>query len=124
MDRNDEAYAHWSEANRFALEGLKSLFLINSGGAIAYLGIISNHKAAPAPMILFIGGSICTATGFILGYYSKLYCGNARLLKGPEAISKCTMGQKLNLAAAISVIVSVGFTVWATVSIYYIKFSL
>ena len=61
---------HWAEANKYALEAMKTLLLLNGGSAVALLAFVGNLKgtggAATLPaigsaMLCFGLGALCAA---------------------------------------------------------------
>ena len=39
---------HWAEGNKYAIEGIKTLLLLNGGSAVALLAFIGNWKEGPS----------------------------------------------------------------------------
>jgi hypothetical protein len=81
---------HWAEGNKYALEAMKALLLLNGGAAIALLTFIGNRPAAPAAKAViaaavgnaltsFGAGTISAAVVFILAYATQLHYGNGSL---------------------------------------------
>ena len=75
---------HWGEGNKYAIEAVKVLLLLNGGGAIALLTFIENRTpvAAVKPVIAeallsFGVGTASAASVFVLAYLTQHY-GNAR----------------------------------------------
>lgn len=84
--REKSAQFHWAEANKFALEFCKSLFLFNTGLAAALLAFLgSSHKnpaSAVSPglrcsiFLFFLAGALA-ALSFSVGYLVNLFHGNS-----------------------------------------------
>jgi hypothetical protein len=71
---------HWSEGHKYALEGIKSLLLLNGAAAIAILAFASNTKLIDglliAGIICFGLGSLFSVIAFTTAYKTQLNYGN------------------------------------------------
>jgi uncharacterized membrane protein YidH (DUF202 family) len=77
---------HWGEGTKYAIEGMKSLLLLNGGAAIALLTFIGNHPvvtkksmmtdAVGNSLLSFGVGTVSAAMVFILAYLTQLHYGN------------------------------------------------
>ena len=82
---DDHQKWHWGESNKFAMEAMKTLLLLNGGSAVALLAFVGNLKGsnatAPLPsigsaMLCFGLGALCAALAFIFAYLAQLEYGN------------------------------------------------
>lgn len=80
---------HWDQGNRYAVEGIKTLLLLNGGAALALLAFEGNKgKLEPVAaqvailvgnsMISFGIGALSAALGFMVAYLTQLQYGNNR----------------------------------------------
>ena len=76
---------HWGEGNKFAMEAMKALLLLNGGGALALLTFFGTRGKMTAVTADAIGnallafgvgtvGSVCI---FVLAYLTQLHYGNS-----------------------------------------------
>ena len=77
-------YSHWQEAQKFAIEGIKVLLLINGGAAVALLTFIghaspTNVSAMGKALIIFGLGALLAAFDLMFGYLANLHYGNEEL---------------------------------------------
>jgi hypothetical protein len=81
----DEQQWHWAEGNKYALEGMRSILLLNGGGALALLTFFGNRTRpltgasadAIGNSLLFFGiGTVESAIVFLLAYLTQLHYGN------------------------------------------------
>jgi hypothetical protein len=84
---------HWGEGTKYALEGMKTLLLLNGGSAVALLAFVGNLKrsdatpgatATPLPtvgcaILCFGFGALCVAVAFSFAYVAQLMYGNKRV---------------------------------------------
>lgn len=75
---------HWEQGNKFALEGLKVLLLINGGGAVALLTFLGHSTSfslrnAAWSLLAFGIGSFLTTITFLCAYVTQLHYGNDEL---------------------------------------------
>ena len=81
MNPGDEAKWHWAEGMKFALEGVKSLFLLNGAASISILTFIGNMKVGSNQLIIallcFTFGAVMTVPAMIFAYLTQLQYGNA-----------------------------------------------
>jgi hypothetical protein len=78
---------HWTEGNKYAIEGMKTLLLLNGGSALALLAFFGNrgkvtpnsidiaHSAGNA-LLMFGLGALTTGFVFICAYLTQLQYGN------------------------------------------------
>ena len=74
---------HWAEGTKYAIEGIKTLLLLNGGAAIAlmtFLGhsnvVAINMATAGRSLVLFAFGALLAAFDFLFAYLSQLHYGN------------------------------------------------
>lgn len=98
---------HWDQGNKFAVEGLKVLLLLNGGAAVALMTFLGhlNQKgvtaAAGSALVVFGLGALSTTVAFACAYASQLQYGNdARGVEG--ARSKATFWHNLTYGAVIA----------------------
>ena len=80
---DDHEKWHWAEGNKYAIEGIKTLLLLNGGSAVALLAFIGNWKEGPRPsigsaLLWFGAGALCAAVAFIGAYMTQLNYGSRR----------------------------------------------
>jgi type 1 fimbriae regulatory protein FimB/type 1 fimbriae regulatory protein FimE len=86
----EEARWHWGEGNKYSLEAMKALLLLNGGGAIALLTFIGNSKisigeshqiveAVSRSLISFGFGVVCAVLIYVTAYETNLQYGNQAL---------------------------------------------
>ena len=86
---DDDSKWHWSEGNRYALEGMKVLLALNGGAAIALMTFVGhstriiNMGAAGRSLVIFGVGALLAAFVFFCGYQAQMYYGNAALNETP-----------------------------------------
>ena len=73
---------HWQEGNKYAVEGIKTLLLLNGGAAVALLTFAASLKGpsgAPligAALICFGLGALIGSCVFVCAYLTQLHYGN------------------------------------------------
>jgi hypothetical protein len=79
---------HWQEGNKYALECMKALLLLNGGGALALLTFFGNRGkmlttvSADAIGYALIGfgiGTVGSVLVFVFAYFTQLQYGNVGL---------------------------------------------
>jgi hypothetical protein len=82
---SDQQQWHWQEGNKYALECMKSLLLLNGGGALALLTFFGNRgkvlsnistEAIGAALTSFGVGTVGSVVVFMLAYLTQLHYGN------------------------------------------------
>jgi hypothetical protein len=76
---------HWQEGNKYALECMKALLLLNGGGALALLTFFGNRgkmlttasaDAIGYALTSFGLGTVGSVMMFVLAYFTQLHYGN------------------------------------------------
>jgi hypothetical protein len=86
---DDDSKWHWEQGNKYAVEAIKTLLLLNGGAALALLAFVGNKAkldAVAAEVARFVAnsiasfaiGALCAAIGFVLAYLTQLQYGNNR----------------------------------------------
>ncbi|MDR3750331.1 MAG: hypothetical protein P4K94_02480 [Terracidiphilus sp.] len=79
----DQANWHWAEGIKFALEGVKLLFLLNGAASVAVLTFIGNMRVGSGllvgALIAFALGAASVIPAMIFAYLTQLHYGNAEL---------------------------------------------
>ena len=112
---------HWGEANKYALEAAKSLFIFNNGSAIALISIFNKDiYYFLCPISLFFLGSILDLIYMACSYYANLYYGNRDCShnqnekdgfdKKAKKFHKCA--ERFGWFALLTPIISIGFTIY------------
>jgi hypothetical protein len=79
---------HWGEGNKYAMEGMKAMLLLNGGGALALLTFFGNRgkmltvvsaDAIDRSLISFSVGTIGCALVFVMAYFTQLEYGKSGL---------------------------------------------
>lgn len=74
---------HWAEGMKYALEGMKSTFILNGAAAVSILTFIGNAKAKSfyliISMVLFSFGAASGVLTMLFAYWAQLYYGNAEM---------------------------------------------
>ena len=77
---SEDAKWHWGEGTKYAIEGAKSILIINGAASVSVLTFIGNMKLHPAyliyAMILFAVGALFSVLIFIFAYCAQLSYGN------------------------------------------------
>ncbi len=78
---DDTAKWHWAEGLKFALEGVKLLFILNGASAVAMLTFTGNSKVNSHQlvysMVFFALGAASTVVIMVMAYVTQLHYGNA-----------------------------------------------
>src|ERR1035441_7690900 len=81
MDSVDDAKWHWAEGMKFALEGVKLLFILNGAASVSILTFVGNLKIGSIPlisaMLCFAFGAATTVPAMVFAYLTQLQYGNA-----------------------------------------------
>ena len=71
---------HWAEGNKYATEGIKLLFALNGGAAIAVMTFIGQTNSRPNHyywiLFFFALGALVSGATFWLAYETQLLYGN------------------------------------------------
>jgi hypothetical protein len=77
----DEAKWHWAEGMKFALEGVKLLFILNGAASVSILTFIGNMRVSSSQLIWallsFSFGAATTVPAMVFAYLTQLQYGNA-----------------------------------------------
>lgn len=83
MNSEDEAKWHWAEGIKFALEGIKLLFLLNGASAVSILTFTgktgSDSGSLIWSMLSFAFGAAMTVPAMLFAYLTQLHYGNSSL---------------------------------------------
>ena len=81
MSSDDEAKWHWAEGMKFALEGVKLLFILNGAASVSILTFVGNMRAGSSQIIwallCFALGAAATVPAMVFAYLTQLQYGNA-----------------------------------------------
>lgn len=81
----DEQKWHWGEGNKYSMEAMKALLLLNGGGALALLAFFGNRakmlttvstEAIDWSLIGFSVGTFSSVILFVFAYLTQLNYGN------------------------------------------------
>ena len=79
----EETKFHWAEGMKYALEGIKTLFLLNGAATVSILTFIGNTKDNSDQliysMICFAFGAATGPVSLFLAYLAQLKYGNAAM---------------------------------------------
>jgi hypothetical protein len=79
----EEAKWHWAEGMKYAIEGIKLLFVLNGAACVSILTFIGNVRTGSGlliwSMVSFGMGAAMTAPTMIFAYLTQLYYGNASI---------------------------------------------
>ena len=83
----DDTKFHLSEGMNFALEGMKTLFILNGASAISVLTFVGNTKSKSAYLIMSMSsfglGALFAAISMAMAYITQLqYGGETTIAKG------------------------------------------
>ena len=79
---------HWGEGNKYAMEAMKALLLLNGGGALALLTFFGNRakmltavsaEAIGNALFSFGVGTVGSVLALLLAYFTQLNYGNLGL---------------------------------------------
>src|SRR5260370_2587451 len=77
---SEDSKWHWGEGTKYAIEGAKSILIINGAASVSVLTFIGNMKLHSAyliyAMILFAVGALSSVFIFIFAYATQLCYGN------------------------------------------------
>ena len=80
-DEDNQANWHWTQGIRFALEGVKLLFVLNGAASISILTFIGNVRMGSGllvgSLVAFALGAASTIPAMLLAYLTQLHYGNA-----------------------------------------------
>jgi Mn2+/Fe2+ NRAMP family transporter len=87
MPLPDDQQWHWTEGNKYAVEGIKTLLLLNGGAALALLAFLGNRdkeashasdiaSAAGNALLVFGLGALVSGLAFFCAYLTQLMYGN------------------------------------------------
>jgi hypothetical protein len=80
---DNQANWHWAEGIRFALEGLKLLFVLNGAASVSILTFIGNVRIGSGllvgGLVAFAFGAASTIPAMFLAYLTQLHYGNASI---------------------------------------------
>jgi hypothetical protein len=104
---------HWEQAIKYAVESIKTTLLLNGAAAIALMTFANTRKFSGAlisPLIWFASGAMLSALAFLAAYLCQVEYGNALRpeIGKAEYDRSWKKGQRMNWAAIIVVILSVG----------------
>ncbi len=75
---------HWNEGTKYALEGMKTLFILNGASAVSVLTFVGNAEQPSSCLVVallaFAGGSLFGFLSMLGAYLSELNYGNAERL--------------------------------------------
>jgi hypothetical protein len=81
MNSIEEAKWHWAEGMKFALEGVKLLFILNGAASVSILTFIGNMRVGSSQLVWallsFAFGAAATVPAMIFAYLTQLHYGNA-----------------------------------------------
>lgn len=122
----DQKKWHWEQGIKFALEGIKILFLLNGAAAVSILTFIGGtSEKSPwvvSSLIMFAAGSFMAAATMFFAYLSQLNYGNADQVDVNDAISTnifndyWNRGSKRHGNTYISIWSSMGFFALGVIS--------
>src|SRR5262249_21037808 len=78
MAHDDDTKWHWQEGNKYAVEGIKTLLLLNGAPALGLLTFAGGHPGVSVgfPLLCFGLGALFAGLVFIFAYTTQLYYGN------------------------------------------------
>ena len=80
-ETEDEAKFHWSEGMKYAVEGLKLLFILNGAATVSILSFIGNTMTKSSVLVVsmgsFVMGAVMGIIAIWLCYLTQLQYGNA-----------------------------------------------
>jgi hypothetical protein len=90
-EKRELASRGWAEGNKYAIEGGRSLFLLNGAAAAGLLTFIGSHPPSSFQIFraiyMFAAGSLFAAVFFVAAYMAQLTYGNA-LIKADENLHR------------------------------------
>jgi len=108
----ESATYHWTEGMKYALEGIKLLFILNGASAVSILTFIGNAQASSRQLIIslvfFAMGAVSAVLTMVFAYLVQLHYGNA---KQDEAASGTSwaVGARLHLCAYVFTVLGITF---------------
>lgn len=88
--------SHWAEANKFALETAKTIFLLANGVSVAVLAIFRGQVGSPIlipssikwALVAFMFSAVGSILLMALGYLTNLFYGNSEAAAEADAKSQ------------------------------------
>jgi len=78
---SEDAKWHWGEGMKYALEGIKTIFIVNGAASVSILTFIGNMKAHSRllvfSMVCFAFGAASAVFTMLCAYLAQLYYGNS-----------------------------------------------
>jgi hypothetical protein len=103
---------HWAEGMKYALEGMKTMFILNGAAAVSILTFIGNVKSTSGlliiAMVLFALGAATVIITMLLSYLAQLNYGNAELFPPDEAAYDGNWAKASTHHFAVYVTIAVG----------------
>lgn len=83
-DPTEQQKWHWGEGNKYAVEGVKTLLLLNGAAALAFLTYLTGKSHVSSPLataaaraiICFSLGALFAGLTFVAAYLTQLQYGN------------------------------------------------
>jgi hypothetical protein len=100
---SDDAKWHWGEGNKYAIEGVKSMLILNGAASVSVLTFIGSMKPKLHPgylifsMVSFALGALFAVLIFVSAYLTQLFYGNDRW----------SLARKLHISTYLVLILSV-----------------
>jgi hypothetical protein len=95
---SDNSTWHWGEGMKYALEGFKTILILNGAASVSILTFIGNMKVHSKPlvysMVCFACGAASAALTFLFAYLTQLHYGNSdhqSALKWHYSTYACTL---------------------------------
>jgi hypothetical protein len=107
---------HWDAGHKYATEGIKVLWTLNGGGAVALLTFIGHStdlrtKTLAAAILVFGIGALMAALDFLVAYETQLNYGNRDMPGNQDATNSGWWAALLHrVAVAIFVVSALCFT--------------
>jgi hypothetical protein len=107
----EDAKWHWGEGMKYALEGIKMIYIINGAAALSVLTFVGNIKLHSgylvSAMLVFSFGTLSGAPSMLFAYLTQLYYGNSDALTNDQELSRRQrmLASRWHICTYVSVIV-------------------
>lgn len=79
MSKGDQEF-HWTEGMKYAVEGIKSLFLLNGAASLAVMSFVGHTDIVTQNLVhamgLFTIGALVASISYLFAYLTQLEYGN------------------------------------------------
>lgn len=111
MMTHDSSQWHWQEGMKYALEGIKLLFVLNGASAVSILTFIGNAKiyseAFIFSMVSFSLGAVGGIIAMLLAYLTQLHYGNSHTQSASVSQNDWNSATRFHYAAYLCIFIAI-----------------